>query len=340
MDLRILALAMRDTLLDQGRVDLPGLGSLTLVYHPARLDRLKARIYPPEKKPVFEGQSEGSNQADAVFEAAWARAAGLSVREVGAGLTAALDQLATRVRDGEEIRLPEVGVFTLEQPGQPRFEPDSFNYHLEVFGLEAVDAIPLARRSAAEAAAEALAAREPVHVRLPHPTGPKSGRWRLPMTAVLVLLAFSVALWLVFSPNSTAPEPDIADVSPFEEEEVPPSFSEEEALDRPDIFDVEDDEEEEAFEREATPPPPPALTESPAPAPAAGAQYIVVGHFGDQENARRMLERIGALGLEGQASPRGQLTRVVVVVRPGQHDPDVVLTTVRQSLEPAAWLIK
>lgn len=337
MAFSILAQAIRHTLLEQGAVTLPRLGRLTLAYHPARLDRHAAMIHPPRREPVFypDPDADGEEQA---LNRAWQRFGAETAVLSGLNAESELHALGSQVALGETTELPDVGRFIPQPQGPPMFEPAAFNYHLDVYGLGPVPAHPLRRRSAVQAATEALAAREALPRRAPVAVERRpADRWFLPVMSSILLLTIGAALWLIFRPAEPVLPPLLVEEEELNEQGS--GYVDEETLrDGSDIVDMDtlaDPEEEEEED-------PTDLQQEPVLPPADPAKIIriVVGHFGDPGNAERVLSRLGEMGLRGEATPRRELTRVTVLVDPARQDPETVLATVRQQFDKGAWILQ
>jgi hypothetical protein len=328
----ILARAIRHTLLEEGEVRLPRLGRLELVYQPARLDRQAARIRPPAQTPVFHPDPDLILEPS-TLTASWQRFAAESEASAGLSAETELFAMASQIGLGEEVELPDVGLFRPDKRGGLLFIPSDFNYHLDVYGLSDVPARPLQRRSAAQAAAEALAARD-VLPRRPADAGMRrpADRWFLPVMSGLLLLAIGISLWLLLRP--AAPDLPPLLVAEDQDDAGGPAYRDEENLrESSDIIDLSaiDDQEMEEDEEPAA--------ETPAPVPDPAREVtIVVGHFGDPANAERVLERLTAMGLQGESLPRRELTRVIVRVNEALDDPHSVLEQVRQNFDKGAWI--
>lgn len=337
MAFSILAQAIRHTLLEQGAVTLPRLGRLTLAYQPARLDRLSAMIHPPRREPVFHPDPDADGEEQALI-LAWKRFGAESAALSGLNAETELHALGSQVALGETTELPDVGRFIPQPGGPPRFEPAEFNYHLDVYGLGPVPAHPLRRRSAAEAATEALAAREALPRRSTPREEPRPARrWVLLLMSAVLLLTIGAALWLIFRPTQPALPPLL--VEQEESADPNPGYVDEGTLrygsDIVDTDSLADPEQEEEAEPEE------ALPEAaPPPVDPANDILIVVGHFGDPANAGRVLQRLEELGLRGEATPRREFTRVTVRVNPARQDPQDVLATVRQQFDKGAWILQ
>ncbi|MCO6484202.1 MAG: SPOR domain-containing protein [Saprospiraceae bacterium] len=336
-----LALAVRDVLLSEGEVSLPGIGILRTESYPARLDRVGARIFPPGKKPVFFPDA-GTRKVTPGLETRFRQ---LVPEEQRDALTRLCRQMVAEGKAGRTVLLEAVGEWRWHGGPAPEFTPAEFNYDLDMYGLSPVSASPVLRRSAAEAAQEARQEREGRRLApaLP-PVYRARDRYFLPLATGALLLALGLSLWLVFRQEpATMDVASIPATDPEDETSLPPAAIDENRLRMqpdviidPDLTDPEPEEEIAAdMEEESA-----VAPEAPKGGVSPSGTYIVVGHFGDPANARRVLEKLEELGWQGESLPRGKLTRVIVHVDENRLSAEEVLGEVRRIFDPGAWIVR
>lgn len=340
MAFKALSRAIRDTLLAHGEVGLPGLGVLRLVYQPARLSRIESLLYPPSRSPEFEPGDVGLPKADPL-EYHYSLAAG-DEAEFGA-LTAVdeLQRVVGLVENGEVVELPEVGNFFLDARNAPEFVASAFNYDLEMFGLGPVQARPVQRLSAAEAASKAMEARGHVPGKPVVMVRKKSkDTWRLPVLAGVLLLVLGSSLWLLLGPPITGPAESAVTPAQMDTmgENGPTGYvSADSVLAGTDVIDTTG--QEPAEEEEVPPTEISAGSAQQAPSGSILAE-VVVGHFKDEGNVNGAIDRLAELGLKGERRPGSKgLTRVSVSVHSGGQSPEEVLAIVRTHFDPRAWIL-
>jgi nucleoid DNA-binding protein len=132
---------IRELLFGHDCVIVPGFGGFIGNYTPARIDRSTDTFYPPVKKISFNrnlnhndgllaGRISGSNKIN------YGDARNL-VEEFVAGIRKKLEK-------GEKVVFDNIGSFVNNHEGNIQFEPDSsFNYHLDSYGLEPFQCLPL-----------------------------------------------------------------------------------------------------------------------------------------------------------------------------------------------------
>lgn len=340
MAFKALSRAIRDTLLEHGEVGLPGLGILRLEDRPARLSRIESLIYPPSRVPVFEPGDVGLPKADSL-EYQYGLAAGDSAEFGASTAVDELQRVVGLVENGEVVELPDVGNFYLDARNAPEFVASGFNYELEMYGLGPVQARLVQRRTAAEAAAQAMEARDHVPGKPIVMVRKKHSPWRLPLMAAVMLLLLGSSLWLLLAPPVVKPVQGdhLALGHDTLGEEVPQGYVPEDSiLAGSDIIDTTG---QEVVEEEG----PVSVEQISSATETAESRTVlaevVVGHFRDAGNVQGAMERLANLGLEGNSRPGSQgLTRVLVTVRSGGQSPQEVLAIVRTHFDPRAWILE
>lgn len=344
MAFQALALAIRNMLLEGEVVHLPGIGRLSLEYYPAKLSRIESTIYPPSKRVVYYAD-EGQTADNGTIERHYAEALQSLPDQQGRSLEADLNALASLVTHGERVELMEVGTFFSTEKNIIDFIASGFNYHLDVYGLGKVTARPIQRRSAAQAASEAIAARSglfpPKQIK---PSITLKDRLFIPSLAVVFVLALGACLWLIFAPGT----PMVSEAEVLSDHSLSPETelytSEDEVRAGSDVLDVDSLDAKEAEEEGLNTIPPaqevPVQTQEPKTSIPFDTITIVVGHFGDPANVRRVQERLTQLGLENTAflTPK-KLTRVQVHINPDHSNPVQILEMIKKDFDKGAWII-
>jgi len=132
---------IKELLFGHDCVIVPGFGGFIGNYTPARIDKSTGTFYPPVKQISFnrnlnhnDGLLVGKISASAEINYGDARNI---VEEFVAGVRKKLEK-------GEKVSFDHVGSFINNQEGNVQFEPDrSANYHLDSYGLEPFQCLPL-----------------------------------------------------------------------------------------------------------------------------------------------------------------------------------------------------
>jgi nucleoid DNA-binding protein len=132
---------IRELLFGHDCVIIPGFGGFIGNYTPARIDKNSGTFYPPVKQISF---NRNLNHNDGLLVGRISGSENLNygdarsmVEEFVAGIRRKLDK-------GEKIVFDHIGSFLNNQEGNLQFEPDrSANYHLDSYGLESFQCLPL-----------------------------------------------------------------------------------------------------------------------------------------------------------------------------------------------------
>ncbi|MBK7344018.1 MAG: hypothetical protein IPJ06_13570 [Saprospiraceae bacterium] len=342
MEFTNLAFTIQQHLIRRGRAVLPALGVLQLVYKPARLVRQEGVMYPPAETVSFESTAGGDEDIHPELVDDYRQASGIQQEDLARkGLKEQILLVIDALEEGQPVHLPQVGTWMKNKAGIIEFTPDDFNYYLEVYGLGAVQARPVLRRTPEEAARAAQESRSKIVVT---PPGPAVRRWKdrlfLPGLAALLILSLAGCLWLIFTPDSPDAASGSSLLSPEMESDTEADLFTAEAGDvTEDILgDPEADTTEVVPEVEKAS----ILPQQPDPheEPSRSRIRIAVGHFSQSANAALLADRLSKAGfLATSESVRDGLTRVVVEVDPSRRDPREVLRILQGEYEPTAWII-
>lgn len=328
-----LAKVIHTNLIDQGTVSIPKVGILSLIKEPARLSRIEQQIYPPVKIAAFTYQPGIHSGSDAIK--AVSKTIGLEalVQEELLEFTAAFGRGAT-------LLLPKVGTFSWQQEGGYQFIPADFNYHLDVFGLGPVAAVPAIKRTAKEAAIEALSSREQV---IPPSVVVQPfynrDRWFLRGLIAALFIIVGLVVWLILLRDR--PE----DINlPIVDATAEGTVDESELTNQDDVMEVSDPEDpQDESAAEDISPSEPGIPEisSPvkiSPSDMGKERLIIVGHFSEASNALRLVSVLQEKGLDAAAVQHNQWQRVFVRVNERTEDPAQVLSYIQTNFEKQAWL--
>lgn len=337
MEFKNLALAIQQLLLRSGHTVLPGMGVLQLHYRPARLHRQEGRMVPPSEIPEFEPVSEDTlSSPDRALLADYQKVSGIPQEDLARkDLLEQFRLVKEALDEGQTVFLPEVGTFQSGKEGLT-FEPDSFNYYLEVFGLGAVTARPVLRRTPEEAARVAQEERSKILVR-PQVVAQRTWKDRLflPGLAALLILSIAGCIWLIFSPDQDPALQESVMVDPS----MMPEQEEDSATPSPGDV-TEDFLEDPEAEMPLSEPLDSDEDRATTPLPEISGVRIAVGHFGNPENVAGIMERLTKAGfVPGSEPARGSLTRVFITVDPRVQSPQEALAVIKRDFEPTAWIL-
>ncbi|NJB85383.1 cell division septation protein DedD [Lewinella marina] len=295
--------ALRSILMEEGRVCLPGIGTLLVVQQPALVSLIEGRASAPAARVSFN--------ANLVVDD------GRLARQVSNPdeVEQFLRQTRQSLDAGRTVLLEGVGKLFRHPDGEIRFTPGGDNFSKESFGLPTLEVRPIVRK---EKTPEEPPRRRPKPVR--QLQGSEFGR-RYGSAAwyAAVLVGILTVIFLLFRLAGTISEEfgkqDPASV-PRERLNVAPPTP------RPAAPTID--------ANEVQPAPPPRINESPgtdpemdevtAPAPPAAAAptqnvaIIAIGLFGRQRNVDKQTRRLSEAGYTPYTDQEGRNTRVGVRV--------------------------
>lgn len=342
MGFSALANAIKNTLLQGYEVSLAGIGSLTLHQEHSRLVRTEGIIYPPRKMALFTydpnaGTSEEvfvpiSNDHDkTIFKSV---------------IEGEIEDLRLSLQSGSRVFLTDVGTLFYTSGHLIAFTPDSFNYDLSVYGLDPVAVRPIIKRTAKEAAEKAIDARKS----RPALTTVKNKRiidkWFIPVTALLLISALGIAGWLMLSDSIQGEAEVESDQNISESDEIDyAQVSEADLRKESDISTITDEDEisEDTILRDDRS----ESLENPS-VQSKGAEQadrythsIIIGHFGDPNNADQVVKRLENLNFKGETLVTSQgLIRVLAKIDASKDDPEASLALLRSEFDQGAWIVK
>lgn len=344
MGFSALATAIKNTLLQGYSVSLLEIGVLALHQEQARLVRSEGVLYPPTKRVKFLKDPEVQTSAE-IFD-------NLRVSEDSQNgysktdLEQEIENFKLELASNRDVFLPDVGTFFKTSAQQLAFKPDSFNYDLSVYGMAPVTVRPIIKRTAKEAAEKALDARKTVPLIKAEKNKRKANRWFIPVTALLLIFGLGVAGWLMLSDSFQSETHANGDTAASEADEIDyAQVSEEQLRNESDLVPINDDEE---------------LLEEPSPSTENSTgndvslpqlenlepvvrytHQIVIGHFGDPNNAEKVIKRLENLNFKGETTITSKgLIRVLAKIDASKNDPEATLALLRSEFDQGAWLVK
>jgi nucleoid DNA-binding protein len=344
MGFSALAAAIKNTLLQGFPVSLSGIGLLDLDQEQARLVRSEGILYPPRKKVKFLKDPEVQTSKE-IFN-------NLKVSEdlqngySKSDLEQEIEDLKLELASGKSVVLPDVGTFFKTSAQQLAFKPDTFNYDLSVYGMAPVTVRPIIKRTAKEAAEKALDARKTVPLIKAEKNKRKADRWFTPVAALLLIFALGIAGWLMLSDSFQGETYADSETAASEAGEIDYAQVPEELLrNESDLVPIEDEEGpleeilptmENSTNKDVSPP----QLENLEPV-VRYTHKIVIGHFGDPNNADQVVKRLENLNFKGETviTSKG-LIRVLAKIDASKDDPEATLALLRSEFDQSAWLVK
>ena len=288
--------SLRALLMEEGRVCLPGIGTLLVVEQPAMVSLMEGKAAAPCARVAFN--------ANLVVDDGRLR------REVGADEAAGFVRQTRESLDaGRTVLLDGIGKLYQHQTGEVRFSPGAGNFSKDTFGLPDIDVKPIVRKekpAATETEAPPAPNQEVV---------PASPAWHQKYDGaawyVAALLGLLLILYLLFRLGGAIGEALSSEDDPRVERTVSPQT--------------------EAPSAEATtidantvrPEAPPRLNESgagstsepTASSPTENTAIIAIGLYARQRNVDKQVRRLTAAGYTPYTDNEGRNTRLGVEVR-------------------------
>ena len=132
---------IRELLFGHDCVIVPGFGGFIGNYTPARIDKSSGTFYPPVKQISF---NRNLNHNDGLLVGRISGSANINYGDARSFVEEFVSDLRKKLGNGEKVVFDKIGSFINNHEGNIQFEPDrSVNYHLDSFGLEAFQCLPL-----------------------------------------------------------------------------------------------------------------------------------------------------------------------------------------------------
>jgi len=132
---------IRELLFGHDCVIVPGFGGFIGNYTPARIDRNSGIFYPPVKKISF---NRNLNHNDGLLVGKISESLKLNYGDARNIAEEFSSSLHKKLERGEKVIFDNIGTFINNKEGNVQFEPvQDVNYHLDSYGLESFQFIPL-----------------------------------------------------------------------------------------------------------------------------------------------------------------------------------------------------
>ena len=132
---------IRELLFGHDCVIVPGFGGFIGNYTPARIDKKSGTFFPPVKQISF---NRNLNHNDGLLVGRISGSSGINYGDARNMVEEFVSEIRRKLEKGEKVVFDHIGSFKNNQEGNIQFEPDrSSNYHLDSYGLESFQLMPL-----------------------------------------------------------------------------------------------------------------------------------------------------------------------------------------------------
>ena len=340
---------IREILMDEQQVCLPGIGTLRLNPQPAVVSPIEGRVVPPSQRATFnsnlvldDGRILRSLQEIPVLTAA----------EAEALLNGYLRDIRDNLDGGRSVTVEGVGRLFKHFDGEVRFTAAGENFSKESFGLPAVELKPVVRsekqrRAVADPILGGATGGTTTADPPPVATKPAPNRWQqfihhpdlkpilwyiaAALATVAILILGYLALRSLAGVSDEAPlprreRPPVVVEEPPRRQPLPPVDADRVVPDEPPRLGETSQAQPEQRQPAPTPVPDRTVTPDPATSPPAAnppveanspynTAFIATGLYGSSANVTKNMNRITKLGYEAFSRREGRYTRVGVRVQ-------------------------
>jgi nucleoid DNA-binding protein len=340
-----IALIIRDLLLHNEQLVIPGFGTFRIIHKPARISKTTQVLLPPSKEIVFDSQQK---QGDNLLFLSIKKKLGLSESESGEELKKFLHQIEEDIRSGDSAVLEGLGKLIRDKTGNLKFEP--LDDLLNLTGVFALPQLEIKLPGKTESVKPS-----PAPVEKPSIPLTRKKRWWIPAAIVLLLTVIASVIYytgilsshsvvsqakdslvsasqnpnrIVFGSRDMAKEDSMKDAVRRQLEE---RTARENALR---LNEPARKKELNSARRDAEP-------VSMAPSKAHGPYHIISGSFTLPGNAEKQQLQLRKKGLTPELLPkRGKYIMVSLGSYASRKEAVAVMEQLRESLEQDLWIMK
>jgi len=327
-----------DLLYEHEVVNLPGLGSFTGKYQTANIDHIQGKLQPPSKELAF---NTNLVLDDGVLVQYVQQKNLLSIEDAKARVDDFVSEVRNDLNNKKEVVFPKLGRLFRDYEGQLKFIAEGANFNTDSFGLPTVQFFPI-RRVANQTEQPPTVAPHQVKV-----STETSNDWIqstvawfdrnifyfIGATAIFIIF---VIYWfflqqpldqqaVVVDPNTPETPTERFNISPSQEEDLAETPSSDQNTDQQNNAGQDNE----------------LDTEEPTARPTQKSAVIMIGVFGNQDNVRRLVQKIYEAGFEPYTEKVGKLTRVgVQMAYETESDLQEALRDIQRKFEPKARITK
>jgi len=321
-----------ELLYEHKSVNIPGLGGFTSYYKPANPDQIQGVIRPPSKEIRF---NKNLRVNDGVLVNYIREKHKISAQAAQKAVDDYVHQVLQAFERKEMVVFPKVGRLYKDYKGEYEFLPENTNFNPDAYGLPNVQFKPVIRsKEEVQHQAPAAAVKDPTARKKEDEISEKLATWFQKNFPLIISVAVIIIALIIFSLIYESPSKNKTAETDQPKPEVNVSPSGRNSSDT--INDTLNSTMEAQEDEEAN-----AAVEEPTTLPGQRSCVIAIGLFGDQNNVRKLVQRIYDAGYEPYVEDRGTLTRVgVQFAYETQEEIDDTLNKIKEEFEEDAVIIK
>ncbi|MBL7137568.1 MAG: SPOR domain-containing protein [Bacteroidales bacterium] len=313
-------------------VIIPGLGGFVGSYLPAQIHSVYHTFQPPSKKILF---NINLRQNDGLLANRIAQAEKISFNEASEQIRHFADETIRALKTRKYLILQNIGKFYMGKEGNIQFDQDlRSNLLPESFGLQPFFSAPVKRDPHQNRIDKRIQSRRETR-ELVKRAIPKPLKWAAILAIPIgVAIMLSLAGYDSIKSGSWNTADILSSLSPFSKADVKQAPPETHAA--PMVEEEVPFAEGAPVEREPTP------TQPQTGAPQAGTYAVIVGAFGVENNAHRLVNKLNQKGIKAQIFDRSSrgLLRVATGIFSTQTDAIRMMNTMKANGFPEAWILE
>lgn len=336
--------SISELLFEYESVIIPGFGAFVASNKASVIDHVQGKLQPPSKKLTF---NDNILVNDGVLIHHLQKKYQIGQAEAEQAIDTFIEEMQEALDRKEIIEFPKVGRLYRDFENSYKFLQDSVNYNTQSFGLPSIQFFPVVRREIPTPAKPPTqipkaAAGAKVPPSKPEKKPRVSGNWlqtSMPWVILLSIVIITLSIYFLqkdFGSGSAEEDKTIpvsrVNTKPGKEDFVEPAE---------DLTDLTEERTQLDGPPEENRQPAEELdTEQPTPAPNQKEVVVIIGAFGDEANAQKVIQEIYQAGYDAFSDKSGATTRVgVQFAYETEQELDNKLAAIRKAFNEKAWIL-
>lgn len=323
-----------DLLFEHQTITIPGFGGFTSEYKSAVVDQIQGKMAPPSKKIIFNKNLAAN---DGLLNEHIKQQHNITAYEAQKAVEDYVRQLRAALERQEIIVIPNVGRIYKDYEKQLQFLPENTNFNKNSFGLPNIEFRPIARpKEVFREASPAAAIKDPTAPTTEEIVNEKLADWfQKNIILIVSVSAIVIALGVFMMLYPKQPIVEALPTVPAERYNAKPSkeetvVSNSQSPNSEEEFIIPENEKDDISEVEA-----------PTSFPEQKSCIIVIGMFGNEDNIKKLLEKIFKAGYEPYQEKNGRLTRIgIQFAYEDESEIEVALKNVRSKFHEDSFVYK